>query len=114
MSAEAVDQQRFWVKRRLWVRLLRQWVVRQGPAEKVATGNAADDAKKKIGVGVIGCGSVWGDTCRILRNVLTSKSSAFAISSRTGRARGKEFHVANQYPHIDAMLAAHRLICSSI
>jgi len=79
-------------------------------AERAATGAAENksgiDTTKKIRVGVIGCGSVSGKYLPHLSECpYVEVVSVCDIIPQRAAARGKEFRVANQYPHIDAMLA---------
>ena len=72
----------------------------------VETANDGGSAKKKIRVGVIGCGSVSGRYLPHLSECpYVEVVSVCDIIPERAAARGKEFRVPNQYPHIDAMLA---------
>ena len=78
----------------------------ENAAINVETANDGGAAKKKIRVGVIGCGSVSGRYLPHLSECpYVEVVSVCDIIPERAAARGKEFHVANQYPHIDAMLA---------
>lgn len=78
----------------------------ENAAINVETAKSEGAVKKQIRVGVIGCGSVSGrylphlSECSYVEVV-----SVCDIIPERAAARGKEFRVANQYPHIDAMLA---------
>ena len=67
---------------------------------------AAESPKKRIRVGIIGCGSVSG----VYLPHLSKCPYAEVVEhlrhhSRAGRAAREEHNIANHYPHIDKMLA---------
>ena len=67
---------------------------------------AADPQKKRIRVGIIGCGSVSG----VYLPHLTKCPYAEVVSTcdiipELAARRAKEHNIANHYPHIDKMLA---------
>lgn len=67
---------------------------------------AAEGNKKRIRVGIIGCGSVSGAYLPHLTKCPYAEvvSTCDIIPERAVR-RAKEFNIANHYPHIDKMLA---------
>lgn len=78
----------------------------ENAAINVKTANDGGPAQKKIRVGVIGCGSVSGRYLPHLSDCpYVEVVSVCDIIPERAASRGKEFRVANQYPHIDAMLA---------
>jgi predicted dehydrogenase len=61
---------------------------------------------KKIRIGVIGCGSVSGVYLpHLTQSPDVEVVSVCDIKPERAKARAEEFHVPNQYPHIDQMLA---------
>src|SRR5688500_12674066 len=106
MSAEAVDRRRFLGQAAVMGAAVAAVGREAQTAERVAASNAAGDAKKKIRVGMIGCGSVSGRYLPHLAECpYVEVVSVCDVIPERAAARGKEFRVANQYPHIDAMLA---------
>lgn len=78
----------------------------ENAAINVETAKSEGAVKKKIRVGVIGCGSVSGRYLPHLTQCpYVEVVSVCDIIPERAAARGKEFRLANQYPHIDAMLA---------
>jgi predicted dehydrogenase len=78
----------------------------ENAAINAETANDEGAVKNKIRVGVIGCGSVSGRYLPHLSECpYVEVVSVCDIIPERAAARGKEFHVPNQYPHIDAMLA---------
>lgn len=62
--------------------------------------------QKKLRVGLIGCGSVSGRYLPHLQSSsLIEVVSLCDIKYDRAQSRGKEFNIANTYPHIDKMLA---------
>src|SRR5688572_17363453 len=62
--------------------------------------------QKKLRVGLIGCGSVSGRYLPHLQSSsLIELVSLCDIKYERAQSRGKEFNIANTYPHIDKMLA---------
>lgn len=60
---------------------------------------------RRIRVGVIGCGSVSGAYLPVLtKSPFAEVVSLCDIKPARAERRGREFHVANVYPHIDQML----------
>jgi predicted dehydrogenase len=61
---------------------------------------------KKIRIGLIGCGSVSGVYLpHLTKSPYVEVVSVCDIKPERAKARAEEFHVPNQYPHIDQMLA---------
>ena len=78
----------------------------ENAAINAETANDEGAVKNKIRVGVIGCGSVSGRYLPHLSECpYVEVVSVCDIIPERAAARGKEFHVPNQYPHSDAMLA---------
>lgn len=75
-------------------------------ASSAAETAGGDGAPRRIRVGVIGCGSVSGRYFPHLSECPYAElvSACDIIPERAAR-RAAEFHVPNQYPHIDQMLA---------
>lgn len=62
--------------------------------------------QKKLRVGLIGCGSVSGRYLpHLTSSPLIEVVSLCDIKYDRAQSRGKEFNIANTYPHIDKMLA---------
>lgn len=106
MATDGVDRRRFLEQAAgIGVAVSTAAAVRGEPSEAVAATPPSDTAKKRIRVGVIGCGSVSG---RYLPHLAESPHaevvSVCDILPERAAARAKEFAVANQYPHIDQML----------
>jgi predicted dehydrogenase len=67
---------------------------------------AINTLQKKLRVGLIGCGSVSGRYLPHLQSSsLIEVVSLCDIKYERAQSRGKEFNIANTYPHIDKMLA---------
>lgn len=65
----------------------------------------ANPPKKRIRVGVIGCGSVSGSYLPVLTNSpFVEVVSLCDIRHDRAKARGASFNIENTYPHIDKML----------
>ncbi len=110
MSAEAVDRRRFLGQAAIVGAAVaaarRDALAAENVATSKATVTTASEATKKIRVGVIGCGSVSGRYLPHLAECpYADVVSVCDIIPERAAARGKQFHVANHYPHIDAMLA---------
>jgi len=102
MSAEAVDRRRFLGQ----AAGIGAAVAVAGVVHGAEVPDAVGDAKKKIRVGVIGCGSVSGKYLPHLSECpYVEVVSVCDVIPERAAARAKEFRVPNQYPHIDAMLA---------
>jgi predicted dehydrogenase len=72
-------------------------------ASTLAQGSKRD---KKIRVAVIGCGSVSGVYLpHLISSPYAELVSVCDIKPERAKARAEQFHVPNQYPHIDHMLA---------
>ena len=67
---------------------------------------AISTPQKKLRVGLIGCGSVSGRYLpHLTSSPLIEVVSLCDIKYDRAQSRGKEFNIANTYPHIDKMLA---------
>ncbi|HLN72971.1 MAG TPA: Gfo/Idh/MocA family oxidoreductase, partial [Prolixibacteraceae bacterium] len=61
---------------------------------------------KRIKIGIIGCGSVSGVYLpHLTKSPWVEVVSVCDIKPERAKARAEEFHIPNQYPHIDQLLA---------
>lgn len=85
--------------------LHRRAFVAQGTALTLAATVGAEPAKR-IRVGIIGCGSVSGSYLpNLAKCPFAEVVSLCDIKPERAKARAEQFHVANHYPNIEAMLA---------
>ncbi len=63
-------------------------------------------AGKKVKIGIIGCGSVSGVYLpHLIDSPYAEVVSLCDIKPERAKARGEQYNIANQYPHIDQMMA---------
>jgi predicted dehydrogenase len=71
-----------------------------------ARAEPAGEKSKRVRVGVIGCGSVSNTYLpHLSKSPHVELVSACDIIPERAKARAQKFHIPNQYPHIDQMLA---------
>jgi predicted dehydrogenase len=110
MSVQAVDRRQFMGHAAAMGAALtaagREALAAEGAATSTKSPLGGNDAAKRIRVGIIGCGSVSGRYLPHLTECPYAEIvSVCDIIPERAAVRGKEFRVANQYPHIDMMLA---------
>jgi predicted dehydrogenase len=95
MNTEAIDRRKFLAGAAAGVAVA-----------AIGTPVFAQDAKKRVRVGVIGCGSVSGQYLpHLAKSPFAEVVSVCDIIPDRARARAAEFKVPHHYPHIDRMLA---------